>query len=272
MRFNSFNPVAEAYSRKVAPRRFSQFLTLVYELDLKGNERVLDVGAGSGELSLEIARRLNNDGSLQGIDLSPNMVRLARKRAASGGAKGNVQFSIGDALNIRFSDGSFDIVVSSNALPWVEQRDRFVEELARVLVPGGRLGLVALSTKCYCEFARAYVKVAESNPQLFPKVNLFEQIGVRLHSIDDLGALVEEAGLELERKFVLSTEEPTEPNSYLDRVDAIVNRRYLDHLSSANDRRKARDLIKKALIAENDPVNITESSVFVIAHKPAISD
>ncbi|MFQ5500354.1 MAG: class I SAM-dependent methyltransferase, partial [Candidatus Zixiibacteriota bacterium] len=99
MRINSFSPVAKAYTQKVSPGRFSQFLTLVHELALSGSERVLDIGAGPGILSMEIARQLDNGGFLSAIDLSPDMVSLARNTAELHG-RNNIEFDHGDALNL----------------------------------------------------------------------------------------------------------------------------------------------------------------------------
>jgi ubiquinone/menaquinone biosynthesis C-methylase UbiE len=85
MKINSFTPVAQAYTEKVSPFRHPQFLALVHELNLKGNERILDIGSGPGVLSLEVARSLNRGGHLSGIDICPVMVSLANEAAQSKG-------------------------------------------------------------------------------------------------------------------------------------------------------------------------------------------
>jgi ubiquinone/menaquinone biosynthesis C-methylase UbiE len=268
MKINSFDPVAQAYAQKVAPRRFSQFLTLVHELELEGYEKVLDIGSGPGELSIQIANRLEAGGFLHGIDLSPNMIRLAKKIAAAHG-RNNVRFGKGDALHLRFKDNTFDVVVSSNAFPWVPDRERFLREVYRVLKPGGRFGLVALSTKCYREFSEAFKQVSEANPGLFPSGRPFEIMGARLHTLPELTRLVKKAGFEIVKRFTLSTEEPITPRAYVDRVNAIVNENYLDHLPANGVRTKARKLIYDALDRRNGELKVTESSIFVIARKNA---
>lgn len=267
MRINSFDPVARAYSKKVAPRRFSQFLTLVHELDLKGHEKVLDIGSGPGELSIQIANRLEAGGFLHGIDLSPRMIRLAKKIAAAHGSH-NVAFGKGDALNLRFVNNTFDVVVSSNAFPWVPDRKRFLREVYRVLKPGGCFGLVALSNKCYREFTEAFKRVSENNPGLFPDGRPFEIMGARLHTLTALGRLVSKVGFEIEKRFSLATEEPITVRDYIDRVNAIVNENYLGHLDLNGQRQKARELIHDALARCNGELKVTESSIFVIARKP----
>ncbi len=267
MRINSFDPVAQAYSTKVAPRRFSQFLTLVHELELLGHEKVLDIGSGPGELSLQIARQLEAGGFLHGIDLAPNMVRLARKTAALHGYN-NVTFQKGNALNIQFNDDVFDVVVSSNAFPWVPDRLLFLQEVYRVLKPGGRFGLVALSNDCYREFCEAFRRVSKENPDLFPIHKPFDLVGAKLHSMFELSRQVAKVGFQIQKRFVLSTQEPITPDDYLDRVNAIINENYLSHLTNNKQRTTARQLLYNALARRNGELKVTESSTFVIATKP----
>jgi ubiquinone/menaquinone biosynthesis C-methylase UbiE len=267
MKVNSFNPVASDYSKKVAPYRYAQFLTLVHELDLFGDEQVLDIGSGPGELSMEIAKQLASGGFLRGIDLSPQMIRLAR-RIARQQRRNNVAFASGDALKLAFEADSFDVVVSSNAFPWVPDRPRFLSEVFRVLKPGGRFGLVALSDRCYREFAAAFKRVASQHPDLFPAGRPFEQMGAMLHTSRALGRQVEEAGFEVVKRFTVSTEEPTSPDAYVERVNAIVHENYLDHLRGKAQRARARRLLIEALARRNGDLSLTESSAFVIAKKP----
>ncbi len=271
LRINSFEPVARQYSSKVAPRRFSQFLTLVHELELRGHEKVLDIGSGPGELSVQIAHQLEAGGFLHGIDLSPSMLRLARKIAATHGRK-NVVFKKGDALDLPYKDGIFDIVVSSNAFPWVPDRPAFLKEVYRVLRPGGRFGLVALSNTCYREFSEALKRISKENPKLIPPGKPFELMGAKLHTVHELGKLVGKVGFEIIRRFSLATEEPITPSEYVDRVNAIVNENYLSHLKTEEVRRTARQLIQTALAGRNGELRVTESSVFVISSKPAVVD
>ncbi len=266
MKINDFNPVAGAYSRTVAPYRFSQFLTLAHELQLNGHENVLDIGSGPGELSMEIAARLTSGGFLLGIDLSPNMVKLARKNASGLGAR-NVAFKKGNALSLNFEDASFDVVVSSNAFPWVPDRPKFLAEVYRVLKPGGRFGLVALSTKCYREFSDIFAEISRDNRGVFPDGRPFELMGAKLHSLDELGRVVTRAGFEVVRQFELSTREPIEATDYYRRVNAIVHENYLDHLGSDRRRQQIRRLLMEGLERRNGTLKITESSVFVIGRK-----
>ena len=153
-----FEQVADDYTAKVSPYRYSQFLALLHELKFTGNETVLDIGCGPGPLSMEAASRLPN-GNLLGIDLSESMIDLAKNLARTRKV-GNVGFQYGDALSLDLDEDFFDVVFSSNAFPWVADQKQFLKETRRVLKPGGRLGLVSLSTSVYAEFIAAMRHVA----------------------------------------------------------------------------------------------------------------
>ncbi len=96
---------------------------------------VLDVGCGTGSLALRLAP---HGAELHGLDLSPEMIRMARSKAAEAGA-GNVSFHVGafdDGLTI-FDDGSLDGVCAYSILHLVEDRTAALSTIYRLLKPGG---------------------------------------------------------------------------------------------------------------------------------------
>ncbi|MEA2671649.1 MAG: hypothetical protein QOG45_1869 [Chloroflexota bacterium] len=105
--------------------------------------RVLDVGCGTGELTLLAASR-----GLQatGVDASPRAIAIARRKAAERGL-GGVRFEVGDALDLGFLGAGFDTVLDSGVFHVFDDADRarFVESIRRVLVPGGRYHLLVFS-------------------------------------------------------------------------------------------------------------------------------
>lgn len=97
---------------------------------------ILDVGAGPGRLAARIAQ-LAPGVTVTGLDLSPEMVDLARRRAASAGVVGRVRFEVGDVAAMPFRDGQFDLVVSSFSMHHWEDVPGGLAEIHRVLKPGG---------------------------------------------------------------------------------------------------------------------------------------
>jgi arsenite methyltransferase len=105
---------------------------------LEPGERVLDLGSGAGTDSLVAARMVGTEGSVTGIDMTPEMLDKARRSAAEMGA-GNVEFVEGEAEKLPFADASFDVVISNGVIDLIPDKDAVFSELYRVLVPGGRI-------------------------------------------------------------------------------------------------------------------------------------
>ncbi|SRR5712691_7068133 len=107
---------------------------------LEQGERVADLGCGAGTDSLVAAQMVGPEGSVTGIDMTPEM--LARARAAAGelGAD-NVEFLEGEIEHLPFADGSVDVVISNGVIDLVPDKDAVFAEIFRVLRPGGRMQL-----------------------------------------------------------------------------------------------------------------------------------
>lgn len=108
-------------------------------LALRPGERVLDVGCGPGLLAESAAAAVGTAGEVCGIDLSEPMVALARRRCAH---LPWVAFEVADAVALPGAAERFDAVTCTQVLEYVADVDRALEELRRVLRPGGRLALV----------------------------------------------------------------------------------------------------------------------------------
>ena len=105
---------------------------------LDSGERVLDLGSGAGTDALVAAQMVGEEGSVTGIDMTPEMLAKARNAAAAMGV-GNVTFAYGEAERLPFADASFDVVVSNGVIDLIPDKDAVFAELYRVLVPGGRM-------------------------------------------------------------------------------------------------------------------------------------
>src|SRR5690348_11716743 len=105
---------------------------------LEPGERVLDLGSGAGTDSLVAAQMVGAEGSVTGIDMTPEMLAKARSAAAEMGMS-NVEFVEAEAERLPFADASFDVVISNGVIDLVPDKDAVFSEVFRVLAPGGRM-------------------------------------------------------------------------------------------------------------------------------------
>jgi demethylmenaquinone methyltransferase/2-methoxy-6-polyprenyl-1,4-benzoquinol methylase len=104
----------------------------------------LDVCCGTGDLALELRRRVGPRGRVVGCDFSKPMLELARRKAHQGGLA-DVEFEWADALDLPYDDGSFDAVTVGFGVRNLADPRRGLEEMARVLRPGGRLVILEIT-------------------------------------------------------------------------------------------------------------------------------
>jgi arsenite methyltransferase len=105
---------------------------------LAPGERVLDLGSGAGTDSLVAAQMVGEQGSVTGVDMTPEMLAKARSAAVAMGAA-NVEFVEAEAERLPFLDESFDVVISNGVIDLIPDKDAVFAELFRVLAPGGRM-------------------------------------------------------------------------------------------------------------------------------------
>jgi arsenite methyltransferase len=108
--------------------------------DLHEGERVLDLGSGGGIDVLLSARRVGPSGFAYGVDMTDEMLALARANAAKAGA-GNVEFLKGEIEALPLPDGAVDVVISNCVINLSTDKPAVLGEMYRVLVPGGRIGI-----------------------------------------------------------------------------------------------------------------------------------
>jgi arsenite methyltransferase len=105
---------------------------------LQPGEKVLDIGSGAGFDSLIAARMVSPDGQVVGIDMTPAMIEKARSAADQAGIR-NVEFLHGYAETLPVEDGWADVVISNGVFNLIPEKSIALQEMARVLKPGGRL-------------------------------------------------------------------------------------------------------------------------------------
>jgi SAM-dependent methyltransferase len=108
--------------------------------DLHPGETVLDLGSGAGADELISARRVSPGGRAIGLDMTPEMIDLARHTAAEAGVL-NVEFVAGYLEDIPLPDASVDVIISNCVINLAADKPTVLREATRVLRPGGRLAI-----------------------------------------------------------------------------------------------------------------------------------
>jgi ubiquinone/menaquinone biosynthesis C-methylase UbiE len=131
-----YSRMAETYDRFVRPRFEPVAGHLVDLLDPREGERVLDLGAGTGNATLPIARRVGPGGSVTAVDAADGQLQVLRRRAAEAGL-GNVRAEAMNADHLLFPRHAFDAAVSNLGVPVLRWEQTF-GEVFRILRDGGR--------------------------------------------------------------------------------------------------------------------------------------
>ncbi len=108
--------------------------------DLKAGETVLDLGSGGGIDVLLSAKRVGPNGYVYGLDMTPEMLALARRNATEAGAD-NVEFLEGEIEAIPLPDATVDVIISNCVINLSPDKPTVFAEMHRVLRPGGRIGV-----------------------------------------------------------------------------------------------------------------------------------
>jgi SAM-dependent methyltransferase len=130
---DEFTQQADSFARSPAMSAAATLGSVVEMVPADGEARWLETACGPAIVGRAIAARV---GSVHGVDLTPAMVEKAAAEAAAAGV-GNIEFSLGDATALDLEDASFDGAVNRFSLHHIPAPGRVLEEMARVVRPGG---------------------------------------------------------------------------------------------------------------------------------------
>jgi len=117
---------------------------------------VLDLAAGSGDLSLKFANKVGPEGKVVVTDINEAMLAQGRKRLTDAGIAGNVEYCLVNAEQLPFDDNSFDCISISFGLRNVTRKEQALESMRRCLKPGGRVIVLEFSQPTNETFRKVY--------------------------------------------------------------------------------------------------------------------
>jgi demethylmenaquinone methyltransferase / 2-methoxy-6-polyprenyl-1,4-benzoquinol methylase len=129
------------------------------QLQIKGGEKVLDLCTGTGDVAFAVAKRLNSDGEVLGLDFVSEMVELAKlklKKKSSDFSTSKIAFSTGDAMKIDTQDNSFDLITISFGIRNVDNTLCCLKEIKRVLKSNGQVLVLEFGQPTLPGFSHLY--------------------------------------------------------------------------------------------------------------------
>jgi SAM-dependent methyltransferase len=159
---------------------------LVERVGVHAGDEVLDVACGTGNASIPAAVA---GGNVTGLDITPELLERARRRAADAGVE--IEWVEGDAQALPYDDGSFDVVLSTFGCMFAPDHEQAAAEIGRVLKPGGRFGVAAWDPEG--NIGRFFASMAPFAPEPPPGFQPPPLWGTR----DHVSALFEGKGVDL---------------------------------------------------------------------------
>ena len=142
-----YDRISEAYDWLSESNERAARQTGVEILNLKPGEQVLEIGFGTGNEILDLAKLVGAGGKVNGIDISPGMLAVAQRKVSKAGLATPIELQVGDARALPYGDGSFDAAYTSFTLELFPEEDVLVvlSEIRRVLRPSGRIAVASMA-------------------------------------------------------------------------------------------------------------------------------
>ncbi len=179
-------------------------------IDLRPGETVLDLGSGGGIDVLLSAKRVGSTGKAYGLDMTDEMLALARENQKQAGVT-NVEFLKGEIENVPLPDNSVDVIISNCVINLSADKDRVLREAFRVLKPGGRFAVsdVVVRGNVPDEVRRSMLlwvgciagALEENEYVARLKAAGFEDVSIeptRVYNVEDARQFLTEAGIDVD--------------------------------------------------------------------------
>jgi len=142
-----YNRISWWYDYLTAAFERKYVKSALQELSVQPGKTVLEIGPGTGYGIKVLAQSVGPTGRIYGIDISSGMLKVASNKLRKARLTDRVELYCGDAVYLPYSDNTFDVVFMSFTLELFDTPEipRVLEEIKRVLKPGGRLGMVSMS-------------------------------------------------------------------------------------------------------------------------------
>lgn len=189
---NYFDQLSYGWTSRYSKDSFVRRRSLFYSQIFDGStlpSKVLDIGCGSGDLTNLF---IDKDISLFGIDVSAGMIARCQERFSN---TPHFCFStISPGSSLGFEDDSFDLIVCSSVIEYVDDLSLFISELTRVLAPGGRLLVSAPATFSPVRLIQKFLRLL-----LSPICDVFAYLAISRNSFTraSLGKLLSDSGLDV---------------------------------------------------------------------------
>lgn len=160
---------------------------LIHHAELSPGERVLDVACGTGIVARLTSEQVGPGGTVTGLDINPGMLAVARSVTPR---DMSIEWYEANAEDMPLSDETFDVVLCQLGLQFMEDKPSALQEMRRVLVPGGRLilNVPGPAGKIFIDFAKAMER------NISPEAARFVNHVFSLHNIDEIQQLMSKVG------------------------------------------------------------------------------
>ena len=148
---------------------------------LNEGETVLDLGSGGGFDCFLAARKVGKTGKVIGVDMTPDMIKLARNNAEKGGYA-NVEFRLGEIEHLPVADNNADVIISNCVINLSPDKEKVYTEMYRVLKPGGRISVTDV------------VAIAEIPQPVRENLDLIAGCIGGAEHVDNIKAMLQKAG------------------------------------------------------------------------------